>query len=117
MATANSQKKSPRNSARNERNSFDAAQSPTERVPPTELDYEQYLDRSVDLVARVRAAKEAAQRRMEEFGDPSEYEITKIYGQKKDQEPGNAVQESAARQSSFEFNAQDAAGMPPIEEE
>ncbi len=35
-----------------------------------------------DLVARVRAAKAAAQREMESFGDVSEYEIRKIHGQR-----------------------------------
>jgi len=49
------------------------------------------MDRSVDLVARVRAAKEAAQREMESFGDPSEYDVTFIYGQKKE-EPREASQ-------------------------
>jgi hypothetical protein len=44
-----------------------------------------YLDHSDDLVARVRRAKEAAQRKMEEFGDPSEYEITIIRGRKKEE--------------------------------
>ncbi len=52
------------------------------RTHSTDPDHEQYLDRSIDLVARVRAAKEAAQREMESFGDVSEYEIRKIYGQK-----------------------------------
>lgn len=42
------------------------------------------MDRSFDMVARVRAAREAAQRRMEEFGDVSEYTVTKIYGRKKE---------------------------------
>jgi hypothetical protein len=44
-----------------------------------------YLDHSDDLVARVRRANEAAQRKMEEFGDPSEYEITIIRGRKKEE--------------------------------
>ncbi len=51
-------------------------------VAVTDLDHEQYIDHSIDLVARVRAAKQAAQREMETFGDVSEYEIRKIYGQK-----------------------------------
>ena len=42
------------------------------------------MDRSNDHVARVRAAKEAAQREMESFGDVSEYDITIIQGQLKD---------------------------------
>jgi Fe2+ transport system protein FeoA len=43
------------------------------------------MDRSFDHVARVRAAKEAAQRKMEEFGDVSEYDITIIHGQLKEE--------------------------------
>jgi hypothetical protein len=39
------------------------------------------MDRSGDHVARVRTAKEAAQREMESFGDVSEYDITIIQGQ------------------------------------
>ena len=42
------------------------------------------MDRSVDHVARVRAAKEAAQQEMESFGDVSEYEITTIQGRLKE---------------------------------
>ncbi len=115
MDTANSQKKSPRNSARNERNNLEMDQPTSQRGPVTELDCEQYLDRSIDLVARVRAAKEAAQRQIEAFGDVSEYEITKIYGQKKDQrQDGNA--ESGERQSSFAFKAQNSTKLPPGEE-
>lgn len=37
-----------------------------------------------DLVARVRAAREEAERKMREFGDVSEYEVRKIYGQRTD---------------------------------
>jgi hypothetical protein len=56
-----------------------------------------YLDHSDDLVARVRRAKEAAQRKMEEFGDPSEYEITIIHGRKKEEPVSeSATQDSAA---------------------
>ena len=43
-----------------------------------------YYDRSMDMVARIRAAKEAAQREMEEFGDVSEYEVRIICGQKRE---------------------------------
>lgn len=52
----------------------------------TNTDLAQYLESSIDMVARVRAAKEAAQRKMETFGHVSEYEIRKIYGQKKEPE-------------------------------
>jgi hypothetical protein len=51
---------------------------------------ERYYDRSDDLVARVRAARAAAQREMEAFGDPSEYDITIIHGQKKEDPAGSA---------------------------
>jgi hypothetical protein len=108
--TTNSQKKSPRNSAKNERNNLDMPQSP---APVTPLDFEQYLDRSFDLVARVRAAKEAAQRKMEEFGDVSEYDVTIIYGQKKEPHPDDNAEGSEAHQSSFEFRAQDGNILPP----
>jgi hypothetical protein len=43
------------------------------------------MDRSLDLVARVRAAREAAQREMESFGDASEYDVAIIFGRKNDQ--------------------------------
>jgi len=41
------------------------------------------MDYSMDHVARVRRAREAAQRQMESFGDASEYDITIIRGQLK----------------------------------
>jgi hypothetical protein len=50
-------------------------------------DEEVYMDRSGDLVARVRRAKEAAQREMESFGDVSEYEVTDLHGQKRESAP------------------------------
>jgi hypothetical protein len=56
------------------------------------------MDRSIDHVARVRAAKEAAQREMESFGDVSEYDITIIQGQLKEQ-PATASQSSLDFQS------------------
>jgi hypothetical protein len=45
-------------------------------------DQELYMARTDDLVARVRRARDAAQREMESFGDVSEYEVTKIQGRK-----------------------------------
>jgi hypothetical protein len=61
----------------------------------SEADFEQeeYMDRSNDHVARVRAAREAAQREMETFGDVSEYDVTILQGQLK--EPPVAVSQSA----------------------
>ncbi len=45
-------------------------------------DNDRYMDRSDDLVARVRAAREAAQRRMDVFGNVSEYEVRVVRGRK-----------------------------------
>jgi hypothetical protein len=39
------------------------------------------MDFSTGMVARVRAAKEAAQREMESFGDVSDYDVTILQGQ------------------------------------
>ena len=82
MDTQNSQKKSPRSSAKSRQDTTgtpDAAR--TSRKPFEDFDEEErYMDRSGDHVARARAAKEAAQREMESFGDVSEYDITIIQG-------------------------------------
>jgi hypothetical protein len=48
------------------------------------LDHDYEQEHSFDLVAQVRAAREAAQREMETFGNVAEYEIRKIYGQRSD---------------------------------
>jgi hypothetical protein len=52
--------------------------------PIDDFDLEEHMDRSIDHVARVRAAREAAQHEMESFGDVSEYEVTTIRGQLKE---------------------------------
>lgn len=57
---------------------------------------EKYLDRSFDHVARVRAARESAQREMESFGDVSEYDITIIQGRLREES-------SAGSQPSLDF--------------
>lgn len=73
MDTQNSQKKSTRGSVKSERKSVDmGSQTPFE---PSGQDREKHMDYSSDHVARVRAAKEAAIREMEAFGDPSEYQV------------------------------------------
>lgn len=91
MATLNSQKKSPRSSAKSKQ---DTGERPDASFD--DLDEEMYLDRSNDQVARVRAAKDAAQREMESFGDVSEYDITILQGQLK-------VEPVAVSQSKLEF--------------
>ena len=83
MDTQNSQKKSPRSSAKSRR---DATEVPETSRPPRknfdDPEEEKYMDRSLDMVVRVRGAKEAARREMESFGDVSEYEITTLQGMK-----------------------------------
>lgn len=101
MDTQNSQKKSPRSSAKNERRQRTADDNePQHRpswMPPKDVD--QYMNGSPDLVARVRQAKEAAQREMESFGDVSEYEVTVLQGMVKE-EPTRGV-----TQPMLEFDA------------
>ena len=83
MDTQNSPKKSPRNSAKSKRDANEASEaSRPPRKNFDDSDEEKYMDRSFDMVARVRAAKEAARREMESFGDISEYEITTLQGMK-----------------------------------
>ncbi len=83
MGTQNSQKKSRHSSGKSERNRPGMGQEP--HRPVADFDHEEYMDRSIDQIARVRAAKEAAQREMESFGDVSEYDITIIQGQLKEE--------------------------------
>lgn len=91
MDIRNSQRKSPRSSTRSEK------KTPEHSVPSStgrdENNEERYMDRSMDHVARVRAAREAAQREMESFGGVSEYEVTIIHGRLKE-EPGGPPQAS-----------------------
>lgn len=99
MDTPNSQKKSPRSSTRNERQPRATPSDAPRPVRPVFTDDEDdlYMDRSIDLVARVRAAREAAQREMESFGDPAEYEITLLHGHARE-EPAPASQPALAFQ-------------------
>ncbi len=101
MATLNSQKKSPRSSAKSKQDTSgkpDASRQP--RNSFEDLDEEMYMDRSNDQVARVRSAKDAAQHEMESFGDVSEYDVTILQGQLK----GEPV---SASQSTLEFQIEE----------
>jgi hypothetical protein len=91
--TPNSQKRSPRSSAKSKKDTTGSPEaSRLQRKPFEDFDEEEkYMNRSIDQVARVRAAKEAAQREMESFGDVSEYDITIIQGQLKE-EPASPSQ-------------------------
>lgn len=83
MDTRNSQKKSPRSSAKSKQ---DSSSGPGAiHHPLTEAEEKQFMDFSSDHVARVCAAKAAAQREMESFGDPSEYDVVVLRGQLKEE--------------------------------
>jgi hypothetical protein len=93
--TPNSQKRSPRSSAKSKQSTTGTPEAtrPNRRPFDDCDDDEKYMDRSGDQVARVRAAKQAAQREMEPFGDVSEYDVTILQGQLKE-EPVAASQPS-----------------------
>jgi hypothetical protein len=59
-------------------------------------EHERYYDDSDDLAARVRRAREGFHRELEAFGDVSEYEVRKIYGQRTDIVYGEKKSEAAA---------------------
>ena len=81
MDTRSSQKKSPRSSTTSKRETSSMPEDPGPVL--TDADRKEHMDYSADRVARVRAAKEAAIRQMEAFGDPSEYEVSIIHGRLK----------------------------------
>ena len=62
MDTQSSQKRSPRSSVKSERSHAGMGQQEQPHRGGADIDHEEYMDRSFDHVARVRAAKEAAQR-------------------------------------------------------
>jgi hypothetical protein len=61
-----------------------ADETPAEPVIQPQTRCHELVFADDDLVARVRAAREAAEREMQKFGDISEYTVTKIYGQRRD---------------------------------
>jgi hypothetical protein len=75
----NSRKKSPRSSRKSETQTTSVGNTPPPRNVASELDSDPYDERGIDLVARVRAAREAAQRKMDAFGDPADYVVRKIH--------------------------------------
>jgi len=81
--TRNSQKKSPRSSAKSKQDSSSAPGVVNRQF--SEAEKREYMDFSSDHVARVRATKAAAQREMESFGDPSEYDVVILQGQLKEE--------------------------------
>jgi hypothetical protein len=95
--TQNSQKKSRPFSKRNRNTAV--SNEPAAAASGGESFDDPYAERTPDLVARVRAAREAAQREMESFGDVSEYDIAIIQGLKKDEED----EPPAGAQAGFAF--------------
>ena len=108
MDKTNFPKKSPRSSTKNERNVEPIEEEIHSPSGSPDFDLDKYLDRSIDIVARVRAAKERAQRAMEEFGDPSEYEVRIIRGKKKDAPEAESVTRQIVEpsQATLEFPAE-----------
>jgi hypothetical protein len=97
--TQSSQKRSPRSSVKSERSHVGMGQQEQPHRGGADIDHEEYMDRSFDHVARVRAAKEAAQREMESFGDVSEYDITILQGQLREKLADAPIQGSLLFQS------------------
>ena len=52
-----------------------------------------HYDDSMDMIERIRKLKEAAERKMNAFGDPSEYDVRIIRGRKKKDEQEHQVEE------------------------
>jgi hypothetical protein len=75
-----SRKKSPRSLRKSETQTTSVgSDTPPQRSVASELDSDPYDERSIDLVARVRAARDAAERKMDAFGDPADYVVRKIH--------------------------------------
>jgi len=133
--TTNFQKKLQNNSEPSKR-------SKPKKMPRShdnDLDHDHEQEHSFDLVARVRAAREAAEREMHKFGKVSEYEVRKVYGQRADlnyddesvpglpdpqahQQPDHhpnttPSEEKNQAQGTLDFEAQYSRQSPPAEEE
>jgi hypothetical protein len=94
--TTNSQQTSQSGSQRNRRSTLGEDQPSSRHAHRMEEDdCDRYSDHSIDIVERVRRAKEAAQRKMEEFGDPSEYDVFVLRDGK--WVPANEAQSASAK--------------------
>jgi len=104
----NSRKKSPRSSRKTETQTTSVGNPPPPpRSFPDDPASDPYDERSIDLVARVRATREAAQRKMDAFGDPADYVVRKIHLSPVLAAQENVVASPAAdsRQTSFPFES------------
>jgi hypothetical protein len=92
----NSQKRSSRVLAMTDSGRVEMTSQEPSPASRADLDGGEYLDHSFDLVALVRASRERAQRKIDEFGNAAEYEIRQISGKRTDliyaelPEPGQA---------------------------
>jgi hypothetical protein len=72
---------------------------------------DQYLDRTPDLVAKIRAMREAAEKEMNRFTRVADYDVRRVVGQKPKASPVSPAVErprrptakSASAQTSIEF--------------
>jgi len=53
-----------------------------------------HYDDSMDMIERIRKLKEAADRKMNAFGDPSEYDVRIIRGRKKKEQQRDSDEET-----------------------
>jgi hypothetical protein len=63
------------------------------------LNEDQYMERTPDLIAKVRQMREAAEKEMNRFTRLADYDVRRVVGQK----PADAVQPGAA-QTVIEFS-------------
>lgn len=78
---------------------------------------DQYLDRTPDLVAKVRAMREAAEKEMNRFTRTADYDVRRVVGQKPKASPvsGEIVSFSPAVERPKRFTAKSALVQTSIE--
>ncbi len=85
MSSDNTPKKSPRDSSKQEESSIEIRQDAPAPPPAQPRNTApRYYDEKLDLVARIRTAREAAEREMRKFGKVSDYEVRKVRGLRSD---------------------------------
>jgi len=72
---------------------------------------DQYLERTVDMVAKIRAMREAAEKEMNRFTRAADYEMRRGFGQKPKEV---AILESSSRPSPVPGRSKKAAAKPRI---
>ena len=69
---------------------------------------DQYLDRTPDLVAKVRAMREAADREMDRFTCVADYDVRRVVGQGPKASPASPTSERAKKRVTSSASAQTA---------